>query len=97
MTKEQIDSFRAGYTECRWITIFEIKKILTHKTGIRRLLLSFINELEEDECREAWESAQEEFPGITEEQYQESLRETSRLTSEMHHSQIRRKNIRLLK
>ncbi len=97
MTKEQISFFRAGYWEARHIAIGDIKRIAALKKGHRKELLRLADELEADERREHWESIQEEFPGITEEKYEEELADSMLLIHETFYQKNGLIKLRLVK
>lgn len=97
MTKEQISFFRAGYWEARSIAIGDIKRIAALKRGHRQELLQLADELEVDEKREHWESIQEEFPGITEEQYEKELDDSMLLIRETFYQKKGLIKLRLVK
>lgn len=73
MTKEEMNSFRDGYDEARHIAIGWMKKIASLESGHLEELKILIADLEEEERQDHWRAIQEEFPGITEEQYQAEL------------------------
>lgn len=97
MTKEQISFFREGYWEARRIAIGDVKRIAGLKKGHRQELLKLADELEADEKREHWDSIQEEFPGMTREQYKNELDRAAELIREKFYQKNGLIKLRLVK
>jgi hypothetical protein len=70
----RIDSYRAGYWECRNVISYQLRKMLEAGDASPSGVADFIEELENNRRKEAWELIQEEHPGITEDRYEADLK-----------------------
>jgi len=89
MTKDEISMFRSGYDECRQVIIRNLKTILGKCSGkgVKAKLCALICQLEADAEREHWKQIQEEFPGITPEEYESEMNATFDLIREKYYSE----------
>ena len=60
-----------GYDECRSVILGDLRRIIGQNTDadIKAKLVKLIADLDGDIERQHWETIQEEFPGITREEY----------------------------
>ena len=86
MTKDELAQFRHGYWEARLAVRLRLQEIIDETSGHKEILRELIQELADEEAKEAWESVQEEFPGISRAEYEESLNETAQFIKETYFS-----------
>lgn len=77
MTKEQIDFFRFGYSECCRVLIWDLKETVVLGSENCVEIQGLINRLELDEEEDHWKIILEEQPGITRKEYERQLDETA--------------------
>lgn len=73
MNKSEKDAFDFGYSEARGVVLSQLKEILREDSDgeiVKLQLELLIHELELDIEKANWRAIQEEFPGITEEEYE---------------------------
>lgn len=86
MTDKSIEDFNFGYRECRRVMIFDLRKVLKLEDGQIEAIRELLERLEDDEEADHWKSIQEEFPGITREQYEAELEESAAYIRERYYT-----------
>lgn len=76
MNESEKDAIRFGYSEARDVILYQLKEILREDSNgevVKLQLEILIHELELDIEKANWRAIQEEFPGITEEEYEAQM------------------------
>jgi len=97
MDEREIAAYRSGYDECRQIMIGDLRKIsklkCRQRDALNELLAGLVRDAEEDH----WRCVQEEFPGITREEYEQSMNETVQAIHEKYYNKDGRLKLRLIR
>jgi|GEM_PF-3966692 len=97
MIDENAQSFRNGYFEARSVFQGRIEKTLKQRTGHKNALSQLYLEVEAEIAADIWRDVQEEFPGMTREEYEADLEESARLIKAKYYNSDRRlKALRLV-
>lgn len=96
MTKNDIANFRMGYDECRQVIQNDLRKAL-NADDLRIAIVEILRTLEADAETDRWRNIQEEFPGITKEEYEAELAESAKYIKEKYYSKAGYRKPRLVK
>lgn len=96
MTKNEIAYFRIGYGECRQVIIGSLREALD-ANDLRATITDMIQNLENDAEADHWRNIQEDFPGISREEYKAASEESCNQIKEQFYSEAGYLKPRLIK
>lgn len=86
MNEDQISHFRFGYDECARVILFELREILKLKSGHCAAIKKLLTNWEKNMADQHWKDVQNEFPGITREEYDADLENTAQTIRKEYYS-----------
>jgi len=90
--------FRSGYTEYRWLALSYLRELAALPSGHKEAINDLIVRMKIEEDEEVWQSVQEEFPGMTREQYEAELEQSFNMIKAKHYDvNGKRKQISVVK